>query len=133
MVRQLNLNDVVFFQGWQDDITDFLYNKHFIVSSSIGESQGLGVLEGMSCGLKPIIHNFPGAAEIFEDKYIFNIAEQFCDMITSDDYNPSEYRAFVEKKYPQKKQFQDINNIFTSMEKSISKNNINNSSFAAAY
>lgn len=133
MVRQLDLNDVVFFQGWQDDIADFLYNKHFIVSSSIGESQGLGVLEGMSCGLKPLIHNFPGATEIFDSKYIFNIAEQFCDMIISDDYNPSEYRAFVEKTYPQKKQLNDINAIFASMEKSISKISSNSSNFAASY
>lgn len=116
MVKALGLENVVIFDGWQQDIPDWLNDKHFIVSSSIGESQGMGILEAMACGLKPVIHNFPGAEEIFPSKFIFNISEQFCSLITSDDYDPIEYRKFVEQKYPLDKQLEKINQIFNELE-----------------
>jgi glycosyltransferase involved in cell wall biosynthesis len=116
MVKSLGLEDVVVFDGWQQDIPAWLKNKHFIVSSSIGESQGMGVLEGMACGLKPVIHNFPGAEQIFPSEFIFNISEQFCSLVTSEDYKPKKYRKFVEQKYPLRNQLEKINKIFYELE-----------------
>jgi len=122
MVKALDIEDVVFFDGWQDDITSWLADKSYIVSGSIGESQGMGLLEGMAAGLKPVIHNFPGADQIFDGKYLFNIAEQFCDQILSEEYDSCEYRSFVEQRYPQCQQMIAINNIFTEFERDIDFN-----------
>jgi glycosyltransferase involved in cell wall biosynthesis len=119
MVKSLGLEDVVVFDGWQQDIPAWLVNKHFIVSSSIGESQGMGILEAMACGLKPVIHNFPGAEQIFPSEFIFNISEQFCSLITSKDYEPIKYRKFVEHKYPLRNQLEKINKIFNELETQI--------------
>ncbi|MCK4887700.1 MAG: glycosyltransferase family 4 protein, partial [Planctomycetes bacterium] len=105
--------------GWQEDVTSWLADKHYIVSGSIGESQGMGILEGMAAGLKPVIHNFPGAEQIFDTKYLFNIAEQFCEQILSEEYDSGEYRNFVEQRYSQKNQLTAINDIFTEFEKEI--------------
>ena len=110
---------MVFFDGWQEDVNCWLQDKHYIVSSSVGESQGMGLLEGMACGLKPVIHNFPGAGQIFPSEFLFNIAEQFCEQILADRYEPKKYRRFVEENYSLKDQLTKINRIFTQLEAEI--------------
>jgi len=116
MVRALDLSHVVFFDGWQEDINLWLQDKHYIVSSSIGESQGMGLLEGMACGLKPVIHNFPGAGQIFLSEFLFNTSEQFCEQILCSNYEPKRYRRFVEVNYSLKNQLSKINNLFVELE-----------------
>ena len=119
MVKSLGLEGAVYFDGWRDDISNWLSDKHFIVSTSIGESQGMGLLEAMACGVKPIIHNFPGAGEIFPSEYVFDIAEDFCRLILSDDYDSRKYREFVEQKYPLKSELKQINDLFIQLENEI--------------
>ena len=116
MVAALDLQDVVFFDGGSDDMSNWLEDKHYIVSTSIIESQNRGVLEGMSCGLKPVIHNFPGAAQMLPSEFLFNISEEFCEQILSDKYEPQRYRRFVEENYPLEKQLIKINEIFKQLE-----------------
>ena len=116
MVHVLGLTDVVFFDGWQEDVNSWLQDKHYIVSCSIGESQGVGLLEGMACGLRPVIHNFPGATEIFPPEFLFNISEEFCEQILSDQYEPERYRRFVEAHYALKDQLSKINRVLTELE-----------------
>jgi len=119
MVQILELTDVVFFDGWQQDINSWLRDKHYIVSASIGESQGMGILESMACGLKPIVHNFPGANQIFPSEFLFNISEEFCEQILSDRYEPDRYRRLVEENYSLKNQLSRISDIFTRFESEI--------------
>ncbi len=121
MVDTLGLAEVVFFDGWQKDVNAWLQNKSFIVSTSIGEGHPVGILEGMACGLKPVIHNFPGADQIFPNEHIFNISEEFCRQVLSPDYEPQKYRCFIEHRYPIKNQLQKINEIFTRFEAEINQ------------
>ncbi len=115
MVGALGLREVVFFDGWQDDVNSWFADKHYIVSTSIIESQSRGLLEGMACGLKPVIHNFPGADRMFPSEFLFNISEEFCEQILSDKYGPQRYRGFVEENYPLAKQMVKINDIFKQL------------------
>jgi len=119
MVGVLGLRNVVFFDGRQEDVDSWLEDKHYIVSTSLIESQGMGLMEAMACGLKPVIHNFPGADQIFPSEYLFNIAEEFCEHILSEQYEPQTYRRFVEENYALKNLLPKINNIFTQLEADI--------------
>lgn len=115
-VKTLGLEDGVFFDGWQSDIEQWLWDKHYIVSASVGESQGMGLQEAMAAGLKPVVHSFPGAEEIYPREYIFDIAEQFCEHITGGEYEPAGYRKYIEQNYSQKQQLGRINELLISME-----------------
>ncbi|MHC4742651.1 MAG: glycosyltransferase [Planctomycetota bacterium] len=124
MVDTLGLGGNILFDGWQSDVNAWLGDKHYIVSTSVCEGHPVGILEGMSCGLKPVIHNFLGAEQIFPAEFLFNIAEQFCDQITGGAYDPQRYRQFVEQRYSQRLQLSRINGIFTSLEAQIESESI---------
>jgi hypothetical protein len=119
MIQVLELSDVVLFDGWQEDVNCWLQDKNFIVSVGIGQSQEMGLLQGMACGLKPVIHNFPGASEMFPSDLLFDISEQFCERILAGRYEPESYRKFVEERYPLKSQLEEINAIFIQLEREI--------------
>jgi len=119
MVDALDLRDVVFFDGPQQNVRSWLEDKHYIVSTSIIESQGMGLLEGMACGLKPVIHNFPGADQMFPSEFLFNISEQFCQQILFDTYEPGKYRRFVEENYSLQNQLNKINDLLRQLEAEI--------------
>ncbi|MBN2183266.1 MAG: glycosyltransferase [Sedimentisphaerales bacterium] len=119
MVNALGLADVVFFDGWQEDVCSWLRDKHYIVSTSIIESQGMGLLEAMACGVKPVIHNFPGAEDTFGSEFLFNISEEFCDHILSPNYKSYKYRMFIEENYSLRQQLAAVNSILTRLENKI--------------
>jgi tetratricopeptide (TPR) repeat protein len=119
MVGELGLKDIVFFDGWQRDVHAWLSDKHYIVSSSVIESQGMGILEGMAYGLKPLVHNFPGAKGTFGEEFVFNTAEEFCGQILSGDYRPERYRRFVEYHYSLERQLARISEVLAGLEEEL--------------
>jgi hypothetical protein len=119
MVRTLNLSDVITFEPSCGELNSWLSDKHFIVASGIGESQVEALLAAMACGLKPIVHNFPGADKLFPSQYLFNIAEQFCEQVLGPEYEPEQYRRFVEQRYPLDQQLSRVNGILQQIETEI--------------
>jgi glycosyltransferase involved in cell wall biosynthesis len=115
-IDQLGLRDHIIFDGWQSDVRSWLADKHYLAVTSFIESQGMGCLEAMACGIRPVIHNFPGSREIYGQRYLFNTPEEFCRHIMSEDYNSLEYREFVERRYPLTRQLAQINEVFASFE-----------------
>ncbi len=119
MVHTLDLTSVVSFEPCPGDVDRWLSDKHFIVASGIGESQVESLLGGMACGLKPVVHNFPGADKLFPPSYLFNIAEQFCEHVLRGDYEPEQYRRFVEGHYRMDEQLQRMNGVLLQLETEI--------------
>jgi glycosyltransferase involved in cell wall biosynthesis len=122
IVQAIELTDVVLFEGWQQDVNSWLQDKHYIISGSIGQGQSVGLLEGMACGLKPVIHNFPGANQIFPPEFLFNISEEFCQQILSDRYEPERYRRFVEGNYGLRDELNKINSILIQLSADVKSN-----------
>ncbi len=71
-VKEMKLDNNIIFDGWQSDIEEWLENKNYILSTSIHESFGYGIAEAMASGIKPVIHNFLFANQIWEREYLFN-------------------------------------------------------------
>lgn len=106
MIEEMELKECIFFEGWQTDIDKWLEDKEYIICTSVLESQNMSIMQAMSKGIKPIIHNFVGAKQIYSEKYIWNTIEDAVKMIISDEYNSREYREFIENKYSLKKQIE---------------------------
>jgi hypothetical protein len=121
MVEVLGLSSVVFFDGEVKNIRTWLRDKHYIVATGIGQGGLLGVLEGMACGLKPVVHNFPGAGQILSAEFLFDLAEDFCRQILSDVYEPGSYRAIADRKHSRKARMKEINEVLVRIEKDIAE------------
>jgi len=109
------INDNMHFHGRIDNnkLPEFMKDMHYILCSSIFESQGLGILEAMCCGLKPIIFDFPGAENIFPDKWRWIDRSEFMHRIMTPDYHPIEYHQFVVNEFSIDNQIHLYQNLIT--------------------
>lgn len=101
-LRKTDMERFVTFHGriQHDLIPQFMKSMHYIISTSIFESQGVGILEAMSTGLKPVVYSFGGAENFFPEKYLFVSGSNFQYRLSPMHYyTPREYRDFVVEKY----------------------------------
>ena len=117
MTKEFGIANAFIYDEWQDDIQSWLDDKSYIVSTSVIESQGMGILEAMAAGIKPVIHNFPGAAETFGHTYLFNTPHEFCRHIIGGTYDSEQYRTYVQQRYALTPQLRKINEIVAFYEK----------------
>ena len=114
-VKEMGLQDHVIFEGFQPNISNWLEDKHYIISTTMHESFGYGIAEAMARGIKPVIHNFLFSKEIWAEKYLFNTIEEAVRMIMDDDYNSNEYRMFIEQHYSLNKQIKLTSDLIQSV------------------
>jgi tetratricopeptide (TPR) repeat protein len=98
-VREMGLDAHVHLDGWQEDIDAWLQDKDYILSSSIHESFGYAIAEAMTCGIKPVVHHFPFASEIWPEEVLFSTVDEAVSQITSTEYNSALYQHFIRRKY----------------------------------
>lgn len=87
--------DRVKFYGAVKDIKTFLSDKHFIASSSPWEGHPVNVIEGMAMGLKPVVHDFLGASDMYEGRWIWTTVEDFKEIVHGREWEPEAYRQHV--------------------------------------
>ena len=97
-IRQKGLTDNFVYDGIINNIEDWLIDKSYILCTSKLETQGVGIMEAMMSGIKPVLYDGSGL-DIYPEKYRFNTIDEAVSMILTDDYNSYEYREFVEKNY----------------------------------
>jgi len=100
-VKDLNLQENVIFYGRVNDLDKFLDNMDYVLTSSHKEAFSLITAESMAKGIKPIIHNWEGAKDIWGTKWVWNTIDEAITLFLND-YNSNEYREFVsryDKKY----------------------------------
>lgn len=81
-----------------DNVNSFLEDKDFILLTSFKEAFNYATGEGMTKGLKPIIHHFFGAETIWDKKYIWDKISEVRPMLEGD-FNPQEYHDYMDKNY----------------------------------
>ncbi len=99
MTDELQLRNSIKFDGWQTDINKWLEDKNYIICTSLLESQNLSVMQAMTKGIKPLIHNFVGARNVYPSKYIWNTINEAVQNIRNNNYDSEEYRSLIENKY----------------------------------
>lgn len=100
MIEEMGLQDNIIFHGWIDDMEKFWEDKNYLLHTSIHEGHSLAITEAMARGIKPIIHNFRGAKELYSDYdsslgILFNTVKQAADRIMNKDYHSTWYRGWV--------------------------------------
>ena len=108
MIRDMGLENNVFYEGWQTNLDSWLENKDYIICTSLLESQNMSVMQSMAKGIKPLVHNFVGAKEIYDKKHIWSTISQLVEMVKEDTYASREYREFIEDNYSLEKEYNSI-------------------------
>ncbi|WP_458411860.1 glycosyltransferase [Schinkia sp. CFF1] len=116
MIKELGLEKNVFIDGWQEDINQWLGDKHYIISTSVLEGHPVGVMEGMARGLKPLIHNYVGAKKQF-DKFVWSTLDELVKKVIYEPYNPVEYRRYIEENYSLVLQIENIKKLLLIKQK----------------
>lgn len=99
LVSEMGLREHVIPQGWVDDIPAFLSGMDYVISTSPWEGCPNNVIEAMACGVKPLVHNWRGARDLFGDDLVFNTVDEFLQMLTSPTYDSESLRNIVAMKY----------------------------------
>ena len=107
-VKRNNLK--FFYQPSVESINDFLDDKDFILLTSQKEAFSFAIGEGMAKGLKPLIHNFPGAEEVWPKKYIWNKVSE-AKIMLEEDFRPREYKYYIDQTYPLSKNLEEYNKL----------------------
>ncbi len=114
-ISELGLENNIFFDGWQHDINEWLEDKSYILATTIHESFGYFIAEGMLKGIKPVIHNFLYAKEIWPENYLFNTIDEAVEMICNNEYFAEDYRDFVENNYSLSIQIEQTRKLINSL------------------
>lgn len=115
MTGELGLENNFFYEGWQENMDQWLEDKNYILCTSVLESQNLSVMQAMAKGIKPVIHNFAGAAGIYPKKYLWNTIGEAVQMIAEGSYDSIEYRDYISSNYSIEKQSEAINSMLNEL------------------
>lgn len=114
-IEQMDLSNNVVFEGWQTKIERWLEDKNYLISTSIHESFGYGIAESMARGIKPVIHDFLFARDIWSGKYLFSSIDDAIEMILNDDYHSDEYSDFIKNNYSLDEKILEIKKILDTL------------------
>ena len=118
MIKEMHLESNVAFYGQVGDINSWLQDKNYLLSTSILEGYGYAIMEAMSQGIKPVIHNFYGAKDFYPREYLFNTVDEAIDKIISKEYDSREYRNWlINNGYTLKNQVKQIKDIIKEILK----------------
>jgi len=95
MIKEMGLQDNVIFYGWIDNMEEFWKDKNYLLHTSLQEGHSYAIMEAMARGIKPIIHNFRGAKELYPDIDIFNTTEEAVNEIKNEKYYYKMYRSWI--------------------------------------
>ena len=95
MLQEMGLQNNVNYDGFQENIDQWLEDKDYIICSSIVEGHITAVQEAMLKGIKPIIHNYPGAKELYGPEHLWNTIDEAVELITKSPYNSKDYHDLI--------------------------------------
>lgn len=111
--EQLGLSDHIKIYGrlGADELRTLLQQCSYVISTSVIEGHPVGVMEGMAMGLKPVVHDFFGARDLFESGFLWNTVEEAVRLITRGSFEPQAYRQFIEERYSFEQQVEHVTRV----------------------
>lgn len=115
IIHSMGLADAVTLHGHVEDIPTWLQDKDSLISASIRESFGYNIGEAMACGVRPAIHNFPGAGTIFPPELIFDTVDECRNILLADGLPPESLRQYAANRWPLKLQLAKLAELTNKM------------------
>jgi len=103
------------FYGQVKDIPGWLADKDFILCTSPIESQGVGLLEAMHRGLRPLIYDFPGAEDLYPRQWLWRNLDELEALVLGGP-EPEDCRDFVAEKYSMARQAANFLKVISGRE-----------------
>lgn len=147
-IKQSNLENKVFLDGWIYNSREWFEDKDIIINASDIESFGLALIEGMACGVIPLIRGWNAAKDLYpkefllpydETNYVSTLAQRIDEfynlMEAYQDLMRNSVRQYILKYYSFEKQIQNFDNLFASLlnykqnQFQITKKQMNSGSF----
>jgi len=99
LIKEMDLERNLVFHGWVKDIQGFMKDMNYSISTSPWEGCPNNVIEALACGVKPLIHNWRGAKEMFPPELVFNTVADFTRLLTESHYDSHYYRSFAARHF----------------------------------
>jgi len=72
MAREMGIEDNIIYYGFVHDMDTFWEGNGIILSTSIHEGHPYNIMEGAARGLRPVVHNFMGARDLYPSSWLYN-------------------------------------------------------------
>ena len=95
--KEMNLTMVLHQQVPSKDMDSWWDGMNYCLSTSMTEGNPNNVIEAMAKGIKPIVHNWPGAEDQL-GSHLFNTVDEAVKLINGD-YDSKAYRQEIEDKF----------------------------------
>jgi len=91
----------VTYHGYIEDVNNLMKSMDYILCTSPVEGNPNNIIEGMACGLKPVIHSYLGYEGQFLKQYCFDTIDEAANMITGAWFGSRNiiFREYIEDKY----------------------------------
>ena len=97
MIPALGLAGAIEFAGAVPDMPSWYADKGVLLSTTMYESFGLNIGEAMAVGAYPVIHDFPGAEQLWPTECLFASIDHAVALIRAS--RPGLYRDWVGERY----------------------------------
>ncbi len=97
MVPALGLRDMLRFDGVVRDMPAWYGDKGILLSTTMYESFGMNIGEAMAVGAFPVIHDFPGADQLWPNECLFASIDEAVALIHL--AQPGRYRDWIADHY----------------------------------
>ena len=106
MMERLGLDGNVIYYGHVGDMPAWFRGKGVLLSTTFYESFGLNIGEAMAAGAFPVIHDFPGADQLWPRECLFSTVDEAVELVRG--ARPGQYVDYVRARYDTPLQFAAI-------------------------
>lgn len=118
MIGQLGLQQHIAFYNYVTDMPAWLQGKGVLLSTSFYESFGMNIGEAMAAGAFPVIHDFPGADQLWPRECLFRTVDEAVALIRK--AAPGQYADYVRERYDASIQFAAVDALLAEPNRKLS-------------